>query len=244
MKYNHIFNSFKKFLIYGYLISALLLIPYFNYQFAKRKWIYSWLIFGEIIATGKAVIWPYYAVKSLIISKENNTKNDITKTTINIDLINIKLCSEYSDIKKTFILKDKQDPVVNLYNKFGIGDANERIIINQSFNKIYSVNNIPPEIKAVNLYFQNNILYQVAIYYPKEYCRNNPWEAFIKYYENKYGKPEIQNAIESLSSYTYTWTDGKTILEISAVGNISKGKNILILLGTIYFIQIFNYLKN
>jgi hypothetical protein len=44
--------------LYG--LSVLILIPYFNWQYAKENGFLKWLILGEIVPTAQSVIWPYY----------------------------------------------------------------------------------------------------------------------------------------------------------------------------------------
>ena len=36
-------------------------VPYFNWRYAQDNGFMRWFFFGEFIATGKAMIWPYYA---------------------------------------------------------------------------------------------------------------------------------------------------------------------------------------
>lgn len=50
---------------YIYFLSMMLAVPYFNWGYAKEHGFMSWLVFGEVIATAKSLIWPYYAVVGL-----------------------------------------------------------------------------------------------------------------------------------------------------------------------------------
>lgn len=43
-----------------YFLSFLVVTPYFNWQYAKHHGFLKWLFLGEIIATAKSVVWPYY----------------------------------------------------------------------------------------------------------------------------------------------------------------------------------------
>ena len=47
---------------YIYLGVTFLATPYFNWRYAVEHGFGSWLFFGEVIATAKAAIWPYYAL--------------------------------------------------------------------------------------------------------------------------------------------------------------------------------------
>tara|TARA_B100001765_G_scaffold110392_1_gene68614 strand:+ start:269 stop:478 length:210 start_codon:yes stop_codon:yes gene_type:complete len=40
-------------------------VPWFNYQYAVNNGFISWLIFGEIVATFQAFIWPFYLLDYL-----------------------------------------------------------------------------------------------------------------------------------------------------------------------------------
>ena len=44
--------------IYG--ISAMIMAAYYNWKYAVEHGFISWLFFGEIIATAKALIWPFF----------------------------------------------------------------------------------------------------------------------------------------------------------------------------------------
>ncbi|MDA8137366.1 MAG: hypothetical protein M0036_01830 [Desulfobacteraceae bacterium] len=56
-----IFKNIMTGLVGLYLISLTLITPYYNYQYAKEHGFINWLIFGEIVATIKSAVWPYYA---------------------------------------------------------------------------------------------------------------------------------------------------------------------------------------
>src|SRR6266446_2755474 len=58
-----IFKSigFAVFYIYFFVFFSIA-TPYFNWRYAKQHGFGSWLVFGEVIATVQAAIWPYYAV--------------------------------------------------------------------------------------------------------------------------------------------------------------------------------------
>jgi hypothetical protein len=57
------FKSIGFAVLYIYFLAFLLIAtPYFNWRYARQHGFGSWLAFGEIIATAKAAIWPYYAV--------------------------------------------------------------------------------------------------------------------------------------------------------------------------------------
>jgi hypothetical protein len=53
--------GFAVFYIYFFAFLSIA-TPFFNWRYASQHGFGSWLVFGEIIATVQAAIWPYYAV--------------------------------------------------------------------------------------------------------------------------------------------------------------------------------------
>jgi hypothetical protein len=49
-------------IIFGaYVVSVTMVFtPYYNWQYAKSFGVVKWVLFGEVIATAKAVVWPYF----------------------------------------------------------------------------------------------------------------------------------------------------------------------------------------
>ncbi len=47
-----------------YVISLTVVTPYYNWQYAKEHGFVKWILFGEIVATVKSTVWPYYAFSS------------------------------------------------------------------------------------------------------------------------------------------------------------------------------------
>jgi hypothetical protein len=45
---------------YAYGIGAMGSVTYFNWRYAKDNGFVKWLFLGEIIATAKGIVWPYY----------------------------------------------------------------------------------------------------------------------------------------------------------------------------------------
>ena len=46
---------------YAYFLITMLAVPVFNWRYAQEHGFVSWLFLGEVVATFKAVVWPYYA---------------------------------------------------------------------------------------------------------------------------------------------------------------------------------------
>lgn len=60
-----IFKNVGLAVFYIYLLAfSFIATPYFNWRYAKEHGFRSWLVFGEVIATAKAAIWPYYVAAS------------------------------------------------------------------------------------------------------------------------------------------------------------------------------------
>lgn len=48
-----------------YFLSVGVAVPYFNWTYAREHGVVSWVFFGEIVATAKAAVWPYFALQAL-----------------------------------------------------------------------------------------------------------------------------------------------------------------------------------
>ena len=130
MKKN-IFGKVIVIILWLYLIVAsIIFAPLYNWRYARENGVVKWIIFGEIVATAKAIIWPYYVFTaepktndtdysklsadeidaiSKIISKaqtEPLTDNDIS------DLKNI--LRAYNDRTGTKIKKRDVDDFINM----------------------------------------------------------------------------------------------------------------------------------
>lgn len=57
----NIVSGFLMVLTWIYLISvSLIFVPFYNWQFAKDNGFVKWLVFGEVVPTAKAIVWPYF----------------------------------------------------------------------------------------------------------------------------------------------------------------------------------------
>lgn len=59
-----------------FVIGMFLALPYFNWAYARQHGFTSWILFGEIIASSKALIWPYYFVSECILHSERPQDGD------------------------------------------------------------------------------------------------------------------------------------------------------------------------
>ena len=54
-------RQFVQFVLVLYFAAAgLVFIPYYNWQYARDRGFASWLLFGEVVPTAKALVWPYF----------------------------------------------------------------------------------------------------------------------------------------------------------------------------------------
>jgi hypothetical protein len=61
------------FAFYIYVMSMTFAAPYYNWQYAKENGFVNWLFFGEVVATAKSLIWPYYAVVGFSSEQAHHT---------------------------------------------------------------------------------------------------------------------------------------------------------------------------
>lgn len=60
-------------IMYLYIIVVtFLFIPYYNWNYAKTHGFMKWILFGEVVATTKAAIWPYYIFFSKPVNDYNS----------------------------------------------------------------------------------------------------------------------------------------------------------------------------
>lgn len=78
MKRN-ILTSILTGMFYIYFISTIVFVPYYNWTYAKENGFIKWLVFGELIATGKGIIWPYY----MFLNKPDKTNLSHLNNSIN-----------------------------------------------------------------------------------------------------------------------------------------------------------------
>ena len=79
MSIKHILSSPLKLIIYLYIFSLFIFTPYYNYKYIVNNGFIKWIFFGEIIATSKAMLWPYFIITSdhdAEVSKSQLLSND------------------------------------------------------------------------------------------------------------------------------------------------------------------------
>lgn len=92
----------------GYFISVMIFIPYYNWQYARTNGVLDWVLFGEIAATAKALVWPYFVFidkSNDIIADESKPSSDSSKsssdesifTTYELDTMRIIITKAYNE---------------------------------------------------------------------------------------------------------------------------------------------------
>lgn len=66
---------------YVYFLVAVLAVPLFNWRYAREHGVVSWLCLGEVVATAKAAIWPYYAITAQ--RSHGNAKDELDAHFVN-----------------------------------------------------------------------------------------------------------------------------------------------------------------
>jgi len=54
------------------MVAATIFVPYYNWNYAKTHGFVKWICFGEVVATAKAVVWPYYAFSSTPVNRHDS----------------------------------------------------------------------------------------------------------------------------------------------------------------------------
>lgn len=50
-------------------VTLIVFAPYYNWNYAKTHGFAKWLLFGEVVATAKAHVWPYYVFSSTPVNR-------------------------------------------------------------------------------------------------------------------------------------------------------------------------------
>lgn len=51
------------------MVTFVFFTPYYNWNYAKTHGFLKWLLFGEVVATAKAAVWPYYIFSSTPVNR-------------------------------------------------------------------------------------------------------------------------------------------------------------------------------
>lgn len=98
--FTKIVKSIFYLILYPYFLPQLFFVPYYNWKYAKNNGFCNWLLLGEFVASGKALIWPYFVFFE-------TTESDLNHFSKSIDYINqsIKISNNF----KAFSTIDSED---------------------------------------------------------------------------------------------------------------------------------------
>ena len=55
-------DKFIPIILIPYGISVMIMSVYYNWEYANTNGFLAWLFFGEIIATVKGILWPFFVL--------------------------------------------------------------------------------------------------------------------------------------------------------------------------------------
>lgn len=141
---------------------------------------------------------------------------------------NIYLGAPITEISKIYPVREAEDLTIALYRKFGFGDPDKEARINKMLKREhYEISGgLPEDVKNIRLTTIKGSIYQIAIYYRPEYTKEISWEIFTYHAIKKYGQPAIINAVLTMNTYSFKWSDGTTELVIRKNGRLNKEKTI------------------
>lgn len=126
--------------LYGFSLFAM--VPYYNWRYANEHGFVKWLFFGEVIATAKSVIWPYFVFiappKSSAISSNERYYTNSKKACDEA----MKIIVKAGDVSR--LASDDKPKVVNLL-EIAIAEADKLSLeylqqVHPKFPEIYEQN--------------------------------------------------------------------------------------------------------
>lgn len=77
----NVIRGFFRTILATYILSLIAVTPYFNWQYAKHNGFKKWLFLGEIVATAKSLVWPYYIFAKDVAPSQPTMKGKISEYT-------------------------------------------------------------------------------------------------------------------------------------------------------------------
>lgn len=111
-----------------YAMATAIFIPYYNWNYVKSNGVKKWLFFGEVVATAKAVAWPYF------LSRDLSLRRTISHVSKAIDYSNkakavLNKCESYQ------IVPPSDMETIIQYRKKALAEAKEANI--EAMNRHY-----------------------------------------------------------------------------------------------------------
>jgi hypothetical protein len=117
-------SSGIKIVFHIYVLISFIIIPYYNWQYAKENGFIKWLCFGEIKSTIKSFSWPYYEVIKIKSCKYYNTwsQEEIKNAQYLLQALNMR--SEATKIINQdhvdYIITDSEETTLTHYLHFSL----------------------------------------------------------------------------------------------------------------------------
>lgn len=95
-----------------YLIfTGIFVVPYYNWRYARDNGFVSWLLMGEVVATAKALVWPYFALFNTSTSSEAHLSRKWSAE----EVANSKhfLFSIQADLQSKKLSNERADPTLS-----------------------------------------------------------------------------------------------------------------------------------
>jgi len=135
-------------ILYSY--SLFIFIPYFNYNYAVNNGFTKWLLLGEVVSTGKAIIWPYF-----IFSADN--KNVKSR---DLDIINFYKSLENSQNATKIINQGEPYKIIPEENMDKILSYYEKALMYANKVDINKLNNI---YNGLGKHFKNEFIKGISL---------------------------------------------------------------------------------
>jgi len=92
-------NIISYFFVPYFFAAFFIFTPYYNWNYARTNGFVKWLFFGEVIATAKAIIWPYYIISSSL---------EKTESTMSVTASSVSAAIDYKN--KATLIQNKGGP--------------------------------------------------------------------------------------------------------------------------------------
>lgn len=91
-----VLNNIATLLYSIYIIGFVIMLPYYNWQFARDNGFIAWLLLGEIAPTGKAIAWPYFVAKSGHLNNRGSTTPQRQQNASSPSTSALTICTPFS----------------------------------------------------------------------------------------------------------------------------------------------------
>jgi hypothetical protein len=135
--------------VYFYIV-LFVFIPFFNWQYANQNGLMKWLFLGEISATAKALVFPYYLLNP---SSENSKILDVNSQQFYLALeISQKATKLINEGGAGIVRQEEMDSIIN-YEKQAL-----------EIGKEVNIDELDKKYPELGSNFNNNFLKGIALY--------------------------------------------------------------------------------